>query len=249
MRRWWDGLDRKTVLAIQGPHPDMDLDAIAIWATTRRGYAELFDALAERAAEHFGEPFTWFRWIHRSPSPPDIPSGVLPPARERAYRELQERVERVLPPGIEKEFQRLVVAAVLEPVETSETKTVERDPDHETPRSQTTHPGGARLKEWPRLALEEAARLWVTGAHDGSRNEIARQVTKKVIAEWKPDDFVAHGWVGNKPFKFTPYAMNLVVKAVDDGLLAWDAERGLGVPRTFSATSEWLPIPRRKPAS
>jgi hypothetical protein len=110
------------------------------------------------------------------------------------------------------------------------------------------HPGGARFKKWPRLALEEATRMWVTGAHDRSRNEIAKQVTKKVIANWDEDDLVAHGW-DRKPFKFTRDAMDLVVDAIEDRLLEWDAERGLGVFRKFSATPEWLPIPRRKPAS
>jgi hypothetical protein len=109
------------------------------------------------------------------------------------------------------------------------------------------HPGGAHFKEWPRLALEEATRLWLTGAYEGSRNEIAKQVTRKVITEWDDDDLVAHGWV-TKPFKFTRDAMDLVVEAVGAGLLDWDAEKGRGVFRKFSATPEWLPIPRRKPA-
>jgi hypothetical protein len=110
------------------------------------------------------------------------------------------------------------------------------------------HPGGARHKEWPRLALEEATRMWTTGAHERSRNEIAKQVTKKVVAEWNEDDLVAHGWV-RKPFKFTRSAMDLVVDAIDGGLLEWDARRGLGVFRKFSAAPEWLPIPRPEPAS
>jgi hypothetical protein len=112
----------------------------------------------------------------------------------------------------------------------------------------TVHPGGARFKEWPRLALEEATRMWVEGAYEHSRNEIAKQVTKKVIADWDEDDMVAHGW-DRKPFKFTRDAMDLVVDAIDAGDLEWDAEKGLGVFRKFSATPEWLPIPHRKPAS
>ena len=58
---------------------------------------------------------------------------------------------------------------------------------------------------------------------------------------------VTHGW-DRKPFKFTRDAMNLVVDAIDDGLLEWDTDRGLGVFRKFSATPEWLPIPHRKSA-
>jgi hypothetical protein len=109
------------------------------------------------------------------------------------------------------------------------------------------HPGGARHKLWPRLALEEATRMWVTGAYERSRNEIAKQVTKKVAADWDADDLVGHGW-DRKPFKFGRPAMDLVVDAIDAGLLGWDAKKGLGVFRKFSATPEWLPIPRRKPA-
>jgi hypothetical protein len=110
------------------------------------------------------------------------------------------------------------------------------------------HPGGARFKEWPRLALEEATRMWVSGAHERSRNEIAKQVTKRVVADWDADDLVAHGWDA-KPFKFTRDAMNLVVDAIGAGLLEWDADRGLGLFRKFSASPEWLAIPRPEAAS
>ncbi len=114
------------------------------------------------------------------------------------------------------------------------------------PEHRRGHPGGASLKEWPRLALEEATRLWVTGAYDRSQNEIARQVTKKVRAEWDADDLVAHNWV-DKPFKFGRPAMDLVVDAIDAQLLEWNAKKGLGVLGKFSATPEWLPIPRANP--
>lgn len=120
--------------------------------------------------------------------------------------------------------------------------------DEATQTTTAVHPGGARFKEWPRLALEEATRMWVEGAYEHSRNEIAKQVTKKVIADWDEDDLVAHGW-DRKPFKFTRDAMDLVIDAIDAGDLEWDAEKGLGVFRKFSATPEWLPIPHRKPAS
>jgi hypothetical protein len=124
---------------------------------------------------------------------------------------------------------------------------VEALADEATQATTAVHPGGAQFKKWPRLALEEATRMWVEGAYEHSRNEIAKQVTKKVIADWDQDDLIAHGW-DRKPFKFTRDAMNLVVDAIEDGLLEWDADRGLGVFRKFSATPEWLPIAHRKPA-
>jgi hypothetical protein len=125
---------------------------------------------------------------------------------------------------------------------------VEALADEATQAITAVHPGGARFKEWPRLALEEATRMWVEGAYEHSRNEIAKQVTKKVIADWDEDDLVAHGW-DRKPFKFTRDAMDLVIDAIDAGDLEWDAKKGLGVFRKFSATPEWLPIPHRKSAS
>jgi len=115
------------------------------------------------------------------------------------------------------------------------------------PSSDRAHPGGAKWKLWPRLAIEEATRLWETNAYDRSQNEIAKQVTKTVIAKWDPADLEQHGW-DKKPFKFGRTAI-LVVAAIDAGLLEWDSVKGLGVFRKFSATTEWLVIPRPERAS
>jgi hypothetical protein len=123
------------------------------------------------------------------------------------------------------------------------------EPQAARPKSTTAHPGGAPLKEWPRLALTEATRMWVIGAHDHSRTEIAKQVTKKVLAECDEDELAEHGWSEQRPFKFGRPAMDLVVAAIDAGDLEWDRDKGLGVFRRFSASPEWLVIPRREAAS
>jgi hypothetical protein len=87
--------------------------------------------------------------------------------------------------------------------------------------------------------------MWTTRAFEGSQNEIAKQVTETVITTLDPDELVAHGWI-KKPFRFSRDAMALVVDAVEHDLLEWDVDRGLGVLGKFSATPEWLAIPRRK---
>jgi hypothetical protein len=110
---------------------------------------------------------------------------------------------------------------------------------------QTTlaHEGGAPEKEWPRLALVEAVRMWQTRAHNGSQREIARQVTKKVREKIDEAELEQH-----KFETFTRPAMKLVVVAVKNGWLEWDSVKGLGVFGQFSTKPEWLPIPHRKPA-
>jgi hypothetical protein len=90
--------------------------------------------------------------------------------------------------------------------------------------------------------------MYVTGACDGSERRIAEVVTQKVRKTWNADDLARNGW-DKKAFVFGRGAMRLVVEAIDQRLLEWDAEMGLGVLGQFFATPEWLAIPRREPAS
>jgi hypothetical protein len=184
----------------------------------------------------------------REPGDADVPRGINAEGKEqlaRAWRRAQERELKDWRAGIRRS-EELAGARFERDVRVHEEALARyaRAEQARAPEREPGKPGGAPLKLWPRLALSEATRMWMHRAHNGSRREIARQVTKRVRSEIAADELAERKFT-----TFTRGAMNLVVDAIADGLLEWDEEKGLGVISQFSATPEWLPIPRSQAVS